>query len=78
MLEAAPVATQPFGAPALARQQLRRHQRVERSVEAALAIGCGLRPERGREGARRLDARHPGAEPREGAPGRREQLDERH
>ena len=78
MLEAAPVATHPFGAPALARQQLCRDQRVERGVEAALAVGRGRRPERRGEGARRLDARHPGAEAREGAPGRREELDERH
>ena len=78
VLEAAPVATHPFGAPALARQQLCRDQRVERGVEAALAVGRGRRPEGRGEGARRLDPRHPGAEAREGPPGRREELEERH
>jgi hypothetical protein len=78
VLEATPVATHPFGAPALARQQLCRDQRVERGVEAALAVGRGRRPEGRCESSRRLDTRHPDAETREGPPGRREEFDERH
>ena len=50
---------------------------VSSAASKLLAIIRGLRPERRGEGARRLDARHPGAETRERTPGRREQLDER-